>query len=418
MHDFQYRKSELFAEDVPVRKIVEEVGTPLYIYSHRTFLRHLNAYRNSFNGYPHTICFAVKANSNTAILKLLGANGAGADVVSGGELFLSLRAGIPARKIVYAGVGKTESEIVSALKAGILMFNVESSDELKEINMIAGRMDKTAPIALRVNPDIDPRTHPYISTGLKKSKFGIPIEDALEHYRLAKGLRHIRILGIHKHIGSQITMIRPYVDSLKKVLKLAQSLKSGGIHISHLNIGGGLGIDYGSDSPPDPPALSRAILPLLNKYGFHLILEPGRSIAGNAGILVTKALYRKKRPEKEFIVVDAGMNDLLRPSLYNAFHSIVPVKKNRRMKVLADIVGPICESGDFIAKDRSMNRILKGELLAVMSAGAYGFTMSSTYNSRPRAAEVLVRGMSYSVIRQREHYRDLLRGVKMPEYLK
>jgi diaminopimelate decarboxylase len=307
MHDFQYRKSDLYAEDVPVRKIAEEVGTPLYIYSHRTFLRHLKAYRNSFNGYPHTICFAVKANSNTAILKLLGANGAGADVVSGGELFLSLRAGIPARRIVYAGVGKTETEIVSALKAGILMFNVESSEELKAINMIAGGMNTTAPIALRVNPDIDPRTHPYISTGLKKSKFGIPIEEALEHYRLARGLTNIRILGIHKHIGSQITMVRPYVDSLKKVLNLAQSLKSGGIQISHLNIGGGLGIDYGNDSPPDPTALSRAILPLLNKYRFHLILEPGRSIAGNAGILVTKTLYRKQRPEKEFIVVDAGM---------------------------------------------------------------------------------------------------------------
>jgi diaminopimelate decarboxylase len=418
MHDFQYRKSDLYAEGVPVRKIAEEVGTPLYIYSHRTFLRHLNAYRNSFNGHPHTICFAVKANSNTAILKLLGANGAGADVVSGGELFLSLRSGIPASRIVYAGVGKTEPEIVSALKAGILMFNVESSEELKAINLIAGGMNKTAPIALRVNPDIDPRTHPYISTGLKKSKFGIPIEEALEHYRLARGLNNIRILGIHKHIGSQITMVRPYVDSLKKLLNLAQSLKSGGIQISHLNIGGGLGIDYGNDSPPDPTALSRAILPLLSKYRFHLILEPGRSIAGNAGILVTKALYRKQRPEKEFIIVDAGMNDLLRPSLYNAFHRIVPVKKNRRMKILADIVGPICESGDFIAKDRSINRVLQGDLLAVMSAGAYGFTMSSTYNSRPRAAEVLVRGKSYSVIRKRENYGDLLRGVKVPAYLK
>ncbi|TNF55834.1 diaminopimelate decarboxylase [bacterium] len=418
MHDFIYKNSELYAEGVPVKKIVKSVGTPLYIYSHKTLLRHFHAFRDAFNGYPHIICFALKANSNIAILRLLAKEGCGADVVSGGELYTALKSCIPAKKIVYAGVGKTEDEIVFALKSRILMFNVESSDELRVINSVAGSLGVKAPVALRVNPDIDPRTHPYISTGLKESKFGIPIQEALEHYKIAKRLGHIEILGIHKHIGSQITEISPFVDSLKRVLSLANTLKASKIDIKHLDIGGGLGIPYNKENPPNPRELSRALMPLLKKYNFNLIVEPGRSIAGNAGILVTRMLYLKKQDEKEFFIVDAGMNDLLRPSLYNSFHNIIPVTKKSRKKITADVVGPICESGDFLGKDRTIHRVQRGDLLSVMSAGAYGFTMSSNYNSRPRAAEVLVKGRDFFVIREREQYKDLNRGVKIPNYLK
>ncbi|UCF86847.1 MAG: diaminopimelate decarboxylase [Nitrospiraceae bacterium] len=418
MHDFTYKNSELYAEGVPIKRIVKNVGTPLYIYSHKTLLRHFHAFRDAFNGYPHIICFALKANSNIAILRLLAKEGCGADVVSGGELYTALKSGIPAKKIVYAGVGKTEDEIVFALKSRILMFNVESSDELRVINSVAGSLGVKAPVALRVNPDIDPRTHPYISTGLKESKFGIPIQEALEHYKIAKRLGHIEILGIHKHIGSQITEISPFVDSLKRVLSLANTLKASKIDIKHLDIGGGLGIPYNKENPPNPRELSRALMPLLKKYNFNLIVEPGRAIAGNAGILVTRMLYLKKQDEKEFFIVDAGMNDLLRPSLYNSFHNIIPVTKKSRKKVTADVVGPICESGDFLGKDRTIHRVQRGDLLSVMSAGAYGFTMSSNYNSRPRAAEVLVKGRDFFVIREREQYKNLNRGVKIPNYLK
>ena len=418
MHFFKYKNSELYAEDVPVRKIAEKVGTPLYIYSEKTLLRHLQSYQQAFDGYPSTICFALKANSNLAVLRLLAKNGCGADVVSGGELYLAKKAGIPSGKIVYAGVGKTDEEIAAALKARILMFNVESSDELKAIDTVAGKLKVKAPIALRVNPDIDPKTHPYISTGLKKSKFGIPIENALEYYQLARKLNNVEVLGIHKHIGSQITTIKPFIDALKRVILLAHNLREQGIEIRHLDIGGGLGISYKDEEPPLPEDLSRAVLPLLEEGGFNLILEPGRSIAGNAGILVTKVLYLKKNPEKEFVVVDAGMNDLLRPSLYEAFHDIRPVKKNSRKKVLSDIVGPICESGDFLARERMINRASQGDLLAVMSAGAYAFTMSSNYNSRPRVPEVLVHGSEFYVVKDRESYKDLVRGMKVPKHLK
>ncbi len=418
MHNFKYINSELYAEDVPVSKIAKEVGTPLYIYSHSTLLRHFNAYQTAFNGQPHTICYALKANSNPAVLRLLANNGCGADVVSGGELYLAKKAGIPSDKIVYAGVGKKEEEIAEALKARILMFNVESSDEMIAINEVAGRLKTKAPIALRVNPDIDPKTHPYISTGLKESKFGIPIEHALENYKLARELPNLEILGIHKHIGSQITTIQPFIDALKKVILLAKTLKEHGINIKHLDMGGGLGIPYSNEHPPHPKELSKAILPLLKDCNFNLILEPGRSIAGNAGIFVTKVLYQKKHPEKEFVIVDGGMNDLLRPSLYNAFHGLLPIKKNSRKKALSDIVGPICESGDFLAKNREINRLSKDDLIAIMSSGAYGFSMSSNYNSRPRVAEVMVKGKEFFVIREREQYRDLTRGTKIPAFLK
>jgi diaminopimelate decarboxylase len=418
MHDFKYKNSELYAEGIPVRKIAEETGTPFYLYSYNTLLRHFNAYKNAFDGQPHTICFALKANSNISVLKLLAKNGCGADVVSGGELHLALKAGIPPKKIVYAGVGKTEEEIIKALKAKILMFNIESSDEMIAINRIAGSLNSKAPIALRVNPDIDPETHPYISTGLKESKFGIPIEEALEHYKLACKLPNLTILGIHKHIGSQITTIRPFVDALQKIVILAHTLKSQGIEIKYIDMGGGLGIPYRNEHPPHPEELSRAVSPLLADNRFHLILEPGRSIAGNAGIFVTKVLYLKKHPQKEFVIVDGGMNDLLRPSLYDAYHHVLLLRKTNRKKVLSDIVGPICESGDFLAKNRELSRLSQGDFIAVMSAGAYGFTMSSNYNSRPRVAEVLVKGNEFFIIREREKYNDLTRGAKIPDFLK
>ncbi|MBI5408587.1 MAG: diaminopimelate decarboxylase [Nitrospirae bacterium] len=418
MHDFQYKKSGLYAEDAAVGKIVEQAGTPLYIYSHRTLLRHYKAFEEAFDGYPHVICFALKANSNLALLKLLAEEGSGADVVSGGELFFALKAGVPAEKIVYAGVGKTEEEIAYALKSRILMFNVESSDELETIDKIAGGLGVKAPIALRVNPNISASTHPYISTGLKKHKFGIPMEKALEYYCLADKLRNIKILGIHKHIGSQITKVAPFVEALKKVLALAENLKSQGIEIKYIDMGGGLGIPYNEEVSPHPKELAKAIIPLIKLYDFTLILEPGRSIVGNAGILVTKVLYLKKQHRKEFVIVDAGMNDLIRPSLYDAYHHIQPVRRNKGPLAVVDVVGPICESGDFFAKGRKLNRPQRGDLLAIMSAGAYGFSMSSNYNGRTRAAEVLVKGKDFFVIRERETYNDLIEDVKIPGFLK
>jgi diaminopimelate decarboxylase len=297
------------------------------------------------------------------------------------------------------------------------MFNVESEDELREINRIAGKMKVKAPIALRINPDIDPETHPYISTGLKKHKFGIPIEDALEYYRLANSLENIEIIGIHKHIGSQLTKVSPFVDALKRILILVDELTKQGIRINYLDIGGGLGITYRDEITPNPAQLAKNILPLLKGRKITVVLEPGRSLVGNAGILVTKTLYLKKGQEKEFVIVDAGMNDLIRPSIYGAYHHIQPVVKNRRDKTIADVVGPICESSDFLAKDREIQKVKKGEYLAVMSAGAYGFTMSSNYNSRPKAAEVMVKGKKYALIRKRETFSDIIRGETIPEFI-
>lgn len=416
MHFFNYKKGELYAEGVAVRELAEKFGTPLYIYSYNTLLRHFNAYSKAFNGFPHIVCFALKANSNAAIIKLIAKQGGGADVVSGGELFRALKAGVPPKKIVYAGVGKTEEEIRYALKNKILMFNVESEDELREINRIAGLMKAKAPVALRINPDIDPQTHPYISTGLKKHKFGIPIKDALEHYKLASNLENIKIVGIHKHIGSQLTKISPFVDAIKRILMLIDELASHGISIEYLDIGGGIGITYLDENPPEPLHLANSILPLLKGRKLTIVLEPGRSIVGNAGILVTKTLYLKDGDNKKFVIVDAAMNDLIRPSIYGAYHHIQPVMKNKRKKIIADIVGPICESGDFLAKEREIHAIKSGECIAVMSAGAYGFTMSSNYNSRPRAAEVIVKGNKYALIRKRETYNDLIKHEVMPGF--
>ncbi len=418
MNLFKYRANELYAEDVPVKKLAEKYGTPLYVYSYNTLLRHFKAYDDAFNGYPHIICFAVKSNPNTSVISLFAKQGGGADIVSGGELYVALKAGISPKKIVYAGVGKTADEIRFALKSKILMFNVESENELKEIDRVAGMMKTKATIALRINPDIDPGTHPYIITGMKKHKFGIPIEAALEYYRFASKLKNINVVGVHKHIGSQITKIAPFVDALKRILILIDKLNEQGTEIKYLDVGGGLGISYKDEEPPVPKDLANKLIPLLEGRKLTLIMEPGRSIVGNAGILVTKTLYLKEGEDKEFVIVDAGMNDLIRPSLYDAYHRIEPVVKNKRETVLSDVVGPICESGDFLARGRELNRVKQGEYLAAMSAGAYGFSMSSNYNSRPRAAEVMVKGKEHFLIRKRETYEDLVRNERIPKGLK
>jgi len=417
MNFFNYKGNELYAEDVPVRVLAERYGTPLYVYSYKTLLRHYKAYEEAYDGFPHIICYALKANTNGAVLRALARQGSGADIVSGGELFRALRAGIPSGKIVYAGVGKTEEEIRFALKSKILMFNVESVDELREIDRVAGLMKVKAPVALRVNPDIDARTHPYISTGMKENKFGLPIGSALEHYRVAGRLRNIEVRGVQKHIGSQITTLSPFVDALKRVLVLLDRLNANGFGIRYLDIGGGLGIPYSEEKPPVPADLAKGLLPLLDGRKITLIMEPGRSIVGNAGILLTRVLYLKKAGRKDFVIVDAGMNDLMRPSLYGAYHRIIPARKSRRGGMVADVVGPICESGDFLARDRRIAKVVRGDCLAVMSAGAYGMSMSSTYNSRPAAAEVMVNGRSHLLVRSRGTYDDLVRDEKVPGFL-
>ncbi|MGC8937467.1 MAG: diaminopimelate decarboxylase [Thermodesulfovibrio sp.] len=417
MHFFTYQKGELFAEDVPVKELVKEFGTPLYIYSYGTLIRHIRAYEEAFCEIPHIICYAVKANSNLAILTLFAELGIGADIVSGGELFRALKAGIKPFRIVFAGVGKTEEEIEYALKNNILMFNVESELELYKINEIAKKLKKQARVALRINPDIDPKTHKYIATGLKTSKFGIPIAKAVEYYKVAKSLENIKIIGIHKHIGSQITETDAYVEALRKLLELYEKLAQADVDIEYIDIGGGLGITYKDEEPPHPKELANALIPLIKNQKGKLIVEPGRSIVGNAGILVTKVLYTKQTDVKNFIIVDAGMNDLMRPTLYGSYHEILPVTQGKRQKIVADVVGPICESGDFLAKDREIEKVSPGQYLAVMSAGAYGFSMSSNYNSRPRAAEVLVKGEQYALIRKRETYKDLIKNEIIPEDL-
>jgi diaminopimelate decarboxylase len=417
MHDFQYKNGELHCEGVPVRKIAERVGTPFYLYSGNTLANHFKAFDTAFAGVPRIICYALKSNSNGAVLRLLGRAGAGADIVSGGELFRALRAGIDPKKIVYAGVGKRRDEIEYALKVGILMFNVESGDELQALNRAAGEMRAVAKIALRVNPDIDPGTHAYISTGLKENKFGIPIEQALEYYQTAKALPNVEVVGVHHHIGSQITEVRPFVDALAKVAGFVKELRSAGMDIRYIDIGGGLGITYKDETPPNPREFATAVQSLLPR-DCTLVLEPGRAIVGNAGILVTRAVYRKDSGEKKFLIVDAGMNDLIRPSLYEAYHEIKPVLEPVSAdRAVFDVVGPICESGDFLAKERDLPVVKNGDLVAVMSAGAYGFSMSSNYNSRPRAAEVIVRGNEYHVVRERETYNDLIKGEKIPRWL-
>lgn len=419
MNSFEYQQGELYCERVPVSRIAKELGTPCYIYSHETLIRHFHAYDSAFKDIPHVIAFAMKANSNLAILRLMAREGSGVDIVSGGELFRAMKAGVPASKIVFAGVGKSPDEIRDALKANILMFNVESAAEIRAINEVAASVGMKARIALRINPDVDPKTHPYISTGMKKSKFGIAADRALEEYKIASSMSHIDVVGVHAHIGSQLTDVTPFVDSLRKVVALIDTLKSHDINIRYLNIGGGLGITYSDEKPPLPQDLAHAISPLVKGLGLTLVMEPGRVIVGNAGILVTKALYEKAGETKHFVIVDAAMNDLIRPSLYGAYHEIRPVNEAaaHRPKQLVDIVGPVCESGDFLAKDRSLPNIQPDDLLAVMSAGAYGFVMASNYNSRPRVPEVLVKGGEFHVIRDRETYDDLVKGEMIPSFL-
>ncbi|MBI5197999.1 MAG: diaminopimelate decarboxylase [Nitrospirae bacterium] len=417
MHDFQYIEDELYAEKVPLKKIAEAVGTPFYVYSENTLKNHFRAVDTAFSGIDHLICYAVKANPSLSILRIFAQEGSGADVVSGGELYTALKAGIDPKKIVFAGVGKTDDEIAFALKSGILLLNVESPAELERIDRIAGSLGMKAPVALRVNPDVDPVTHPYIATGLRKSKFGMDVRNALEAYQMAAGLAHVEVLGIHKHIGSQITSVRPFVEALEKLLQLVRQLRDSGTAIRYVDIGGGLGITYHHETPPQPKELGQAVVPMLRNLDCTLIWEPGRVLVGNAGILVTRVIHLKATAVKNFVIVDAGMNDLLRPSLYDAYHEVLPVKKNGKGLIEADIVGPICESGDFLAKDRKIVPPHSGDLLAVMSAGAYGFAMASNYNSRPRAAEVLVRGEEFFVIRRREDYEDLLKGEEIPAHL-
>jgi len=417
MHHFHYVDGELYCEDLPLNRIAESVGTPVYVYSHATLLRHFTAFDQAFAGMPHLTCFSVKSSSNLSLLRLFARLGGGADIVSGGELFRSLKAGMPADRIVYSGVGKTRPEVRAALEAGILMFNVESPQELDLIDEIAQDLGRQAPVALRVNPDVDPKTHPYISTGLRKDKFGIAIEQAESEYDRASDLAGLEVIGIACHIGSQLTDVGPFTDAVGRLLLLVDRLEKRGIRLTYLDLGGGLGITYQDETPPEPAAYAQAIRQVLNGSDLTLILEPGRVIVGNAGVLLSRVLYTKEGADKTFVIVDAAMNDLIRPSLYDSYHAIWPAKQSERRMRTTDVVGPICESGDFLARNRELPEFLPGELLAVMSAGAYTYSMSSNYNSRLKPAEVLVRGGDFHVIRRRETYEDLVRGEEIPAFL-
>ncbi|MCP4604375.1 MAG: diaminopimelate decarboxylase [Proteobacteria bacterium] len=416
MHDFNRHDTKLYCEDVPLEELANRFGTPLYVYSRATLERHYRVFDEAFAGLEHIICFAVKANSSHAILKLLAQKGSGADIVSGGELFRALKAGIPAERIVYSGVGKTVEEMKQAIDAEILMFNIESFQELELLNTVAGNGGKKARISLRVNPDVDPNTHLHVATGLKTSKFGIRLQDALEGYERAGKLPNIEVVGVDCHIGSQLTDLAPFVESVTKLKEMVGTLKSRGFNLSYMDLGGGLGITYDAEEPPTPAEYADAIRDELKNEEISLILEPGRNLAGNAGILLTRVLYTKKAYDKHFVIVDTGMNDLIRPSLYDSFHAIVPVVDTNRDEVQVDVVGPICESGDFLARGRELPELKPGELIAVMSAGAYGFSMASTYNSRPFAAEVLVSGKEFRLIRERDTYDDLMRGECSAEF--
>ncbi|MBN2720962.1 MAG: diaminopimelate decarboxylase [Proteobacteria bacterium] len=415
MNFFHFRGGELYCEDVPVRTIADKVGTPFYLYSASTIKRHVRVFAEAFSGIDHLVCYSVKANSNLAVLRLMAGMGTGADIVSGGELHRAMKAGIDPSRIVFSGVGKTAREMELALEAGILMFNVESGEELQTLARVACSLGKTAPVAMRVNPDVDPKTHPYISTGLKKNKFGIPVTEALALYRQAAELDGIRVAGIDCHIGSQLTTSDPFGEAVMRLMDLIEKIEGEGIPIRYLDIGGGLGIIYDKESPPLPADYAETVLKALGNGNRTLILEPGRVIVGNSGILVTKVLYRKKGATKNFVIVDAAMNDLIRPSLYEAYQKIVPVRESDETREITDVVGPICESGDFLGRDLRLAIPEKGELLAVMSAGAYGFSMSSQYNSRPRAAEVMVMDSRFEIVRERETYEDLIRGERFFE---
>lgn len=422
MHHFEYRNGEMFAEAVPLKRIAQEVGTPAYVYSLATLKRHYSVFDQAFAKVPHIVCFSVKANSNLALLHSFAKQGSGFDIVSGGELFRALKAGGDPQKIVFSGVGKKKQEIEYALNSGILMFNVESEEELTALNEIAGGVKKKAPISLRVNPDVDPQTHPYISTGMKQSKFGVDIKKSIDIYKKALSMKNLEVVGVDCHIGSQLTSVTPFVDALAKLREyldrvLAGEMKKEGAQIRYLDLGGGLGINYNDENPPLPDDYAKAIIQGLEGLDVTLILEPGRVIVGNAGILLTEVQYIKETKTKKFIIVDGGMNDLIRPALYGSYQAIRPVVETKAETINADVVGPICESGDFFAKDRDIARPKRGDLLAVMSAGAYGFTMASNYNSHPKPPEVLVDGDQYYIVRKRETLDDLINGEVIPAAL-
>jgi len=406
MKFFSRHDSELCVESVPLSRIAEEFGTPCYVYSHAALSAAYQSFDSAFAERDHLICYAVKANSSLAILNLFARLGAGFDIVSGGELARVLAAGGDAKKVVFSGVGKTADEMRQALEAGILCFNVESESELERLNKVAGEMGKRAPVSLRVNPDVDPKTHPYISTGLKGNKFGIAYTDAVRLYCKARDLPHLEVAGIDCHIGSQITEVTPFADALDKILLLIDALKKQGIEIHHLDLGGGLGICYSDETPPPVADYADTLLEKLVDRKFKILLEPGRALVGNAGLLLTKVEYLKHGETKNFALVDAAMNDLMRPALYDAYHAILPVKENTGIAQRYEIVGPVCESGDFLGHDRHLH-LAEGDLLAVMSAGAYGMSMSSNYNTRPRAAEIIVQKNNTHLIREREKISQL-----------
>ena len=413
MNYFDYRNGSLFAEDVPVSEVAERVGTPLYIYSARTLRRHFRVIRDAFEGSDTIICFAMKALSNLSILKLFSDLGAGFDIVSAGELMRCLKAGADPAQIVFSGVGKTDGEIETALNADILMINVESRPELYRVTEVARRLKRRARVSLRVNPDLDPGTHPHISTGHRDSKFGIPLTQVREYYAEAARLPNLELAGLSTHIGSQITETSPFEEAARKVSAIVRDLRADGIWLKYLDVGGGLGIPY-QEEPAGPAEYAAALLGPLRALGVKIIIEPGRVLVGNAGILVTRVLYVKETDVKRFVVVDGAMNDLIRPVLYEAYHEIRPVKQPRQASLeTADVVGPVCESGDFFAKERELPHLEASELLAVMSAGAYGFVMASNYNSRPRAPEVIVDGARFHVVRERESFDDLVRGERI-----
>ncbi len=410
MDFFEYRNNRLYAEDVPVSEIASKYGTPAYVYSRRTIERHWHAFNDALGDHPHLICYAVKANSNLAVLNLMARMGSGFDIVSGGELMRVMAAGGDAGKIVFSGVGKRSQEIRMALQAGIRCFNCESTEELERINTVAGEEGVKAPVSIRVNPDVDAQTHPYISTGLKENKFGIDIQEALTVYQRAAAMEHIEVNGIDCHIGSQLTQLDPFLDALDRVLNLASQLKEQGINIRHLDLGGGLGVRYRDEVPPEPSDYARAILEKLRDTDFEILMEPGRAIVANAGILLMTVEHLKLTEHKNFAIVDAAMNDNMRPSLYSAWQDIIPAEERKACSTRAyDIVGPVCETGDFLGKDRIIS-IEPGDVLAMRSSGAYGFSMSSNYNTRARAVELMVDDDEIHVIRERETFEQMIAG--------
>ncbi len=420
MHEFKYKGNYLYCEDIKIRDLANRFGTPLYVYSYHTLIDHFFKLKTAFREIEPLICYSVKANSNLAILKALVDKGAGLDIVSGGELFRAMKAGCPAERIVYASVGKTGREIEEAIRRRILFFNIESLPELENINRIARSLNKIVNVAIRINPDVEPKTHKFITTGKITNKFGIDFNDAYKIFLIQNKFANLNICGLHIHIGSQITESAPYVAAITKMVGFINRLKRRGVHLECLNIGGGLGIIYDKEAPQTAEKFAQHVLPLLRKTRLKIILEPGRFIAGNAGILIAKVLYIKSTPKKKFVIVDAGMNDLIRPALYDAYHSILPLQvtgKGPRVTDKSDVVGPICESADFFAKDRRLSGVKEGDYLAVMGAGAYGFSMSSNYNSRRRAEEVLVIKDRAFVIRKRETNADLISHEIIPPFL-